>query len=608
MFTYLGLGFIFFLPVVESFNRQFGFSLLLLGSLFISSPLFIKKKIIFDWFEIIWLTILIVFTISLLFSWSLSRSYTELMRYIAYFLIFVSFRRFVDRELLVRRFFIPMVIINSLILSFLFLIYLIPFIKLPIPVNGMTLFYPIYRHNRISDILILAIPFTIFLIFHNQKSKKRYLFIVLTLFLSIMLILSMGLGAILSLTFAFFIYILLKSSTRLRFTATQPFSKSLEKTSLILGIVTIILVLSGFLYSNFFSNAGKGNIIFKGFYKPLKNELRLEFLRQSIIGFQKSPIVGTGLDTFRYVSKMNQINMNSSSWYVHNHYIQIFQESGILGGLLFTLLVFGLLYQSYKKIKISDYNKKNDFIDIIFIALLASSILAFVDYNWQYLSIFLFWWMGIALNNPIDKYQSHNSLVRPFIIIIICLFSFWIVILPDTDISIKKADDYLSKNNIVDALNTLEPAYRLDRSNTEIIVRLVRISDKIKNYEVSHELNKKVIVLNTDISRYLIQNDYFLYLLQAEVALKNNNFELVFNYLRKPLVIYPIYNMQKDTEENIRKANIFLSKKDIGNAVITLQKYIEKTRNTILQKKLSQREIRFIIDDRILKDKNNNIY
>ncbi len=389
MFTYLGLGLLFFLPVIESFSRQFGFTLLLLGSLFISFPLFFKKKIVFDWLEIIWLMVLIAFTISLLFSWSITRSYTELMRYIAYFLIFVSFRRFGDREWLIRRFFIPMVILNSLILSLLFIIYIIPSFKLPIPVNGMTLFYPTYRHNRISDILIIAIPFTLFLIFQNPKRKKRYLFIILTLFLLIILILSMGLGAILSFTFAIFIYMLLKSSTRLRFTSRLPISKSLEKISLILGIVTIIFVLFSFLYSNFISDSGNKNIILKGFFKPLKNEYRLEFLKQAIIGFQRSPIVGTGLDTFRYVSKMNQTDKSSSSWYVHNQYLQIFQDSGILGGLLFSLLVLVLLFQSYKKTKISDVNNKNDYFDAIFIVLVASSILAFVDYNWQYLSIFL---------------------------------------------------------------------------------------------------------------------------------------------------------------------------------------------------------------------------
>lgn len=608
MFFTLGLALLFFLPVIESFNRQFGFSLLLLGSLFISSPLFIKKKIEFDWLEIIWLTILIVFTISLLFSWSISRSYTELMRYIAYFLIFVSFRRFENREWLVKNFFISMVIINSFILSFLFLFYLIPFIKLPIPVNGMTLFYPTYRHNRISDILILAIPLTLFLLLHYQNKKRRYLFIVLSFFFLIILILSMGLGAMLSFTFAFIIYILIKSSSRLKFRALSPFSKSLEKISLILGVVTIILVLSGFLYSNFLTNEGNKNIILKGFFKPLKNELRLEFLRQAIIGYQKSPFVGTGLDTFRYVSKMNQANKSNSSWYVHNQYLQIFQETGIFGGLLFSLLVFVLLFQSYKKIKIPDFNRKNDYFDAIFIVLVASGILAFIDYNWQYLSIFLFWWMGIALYNPVDKYQRVNSLVTPFIIIIICLFSFWIILLPDTDISIKKADDYFSKNNYVDAFNTLEPVYRLDRSNTEIIVRLIRISDINKNYDVSHELNKRVIVLNTDISEYYIQNDYFLYLLQAEIALRNNNFEQAFYYLGKPLFLYPIYNLQKDAEDNIKKANVFFLKKEVGNAVNTLQKYIEKARKAILQKKLSQNEIRIIIEYYLLKDKNKIIY
>jgi len=420
--TISGLILLFFLPIIESFNRPLAYNLLLLGSLLIALPYFLRKKIEFDFLDVLFLIVLTVFSISNIHSLIAMRSYTELMRYIAYFLVFIGIRKNPKKEL-IQKIFIAMVLVNSFVLSCLAIIYEIRGVYLPeSPILGMNLFYPIYGHNSLADLLIFGIPIAINLITVTKRKLLWLLANILSLFLILNLVLSFGRAAMLSLTIAFMALLLLKK--------INIGVKSWYIAAISLGIITILFFLSSFVYSNFLVNSKTKAKTIRGFYKPIEGEFRLNYMRQAFIGLSLSPIFGTGLDTFRQISFENkEKDAYSMSYYVHNHYLQVLAETGVVGGTLFTLLVFLVLFALYRSM-VNDRNAI--FVNGIYIGLLASSLQSLIDYNWQFFSVFLIYWMGIAL--LLIKTQGNYCFVVDskihyvFILIVIILFSFQIYV------------------------------------------------------------------------------------------------------------------------------------------------------------------------------------
>jgi O-antigen ligase len=344
------------------------------------------------------------------------RSYTELMRYIAYFLVFIGIRKNPKKELILK-IFISMVLVNSFILSCLAIIYEIRGVYLPeTQIRGMNLFYPIYGHNSLVDLLIFSIPITISLISVIKWRLIRLLPVILSIFFIFSLVLTFGRAAMLSLTITFMALLLLKK--------INIEAKSWYIATILLGTTTILFFLSSFIYSNFMIHSKAKTI--RGFYKPIEGEFRLTYIKQAFIGLSLSPIFGTGLDTFRQISFENKgKDSYSMSSYTHNHYLEILSEAGLAGGGLFILLIFLILFIIYKNLfKNIEMTSRNG----IYIGLIASSLQSFLDYNWQFYSVFLIYWIGIALllNRKQGSYYFTTELKVHYILIlfIIILFSF----------------------------------------------------------------------------------------------------------------------------------------------------------------------------------------
>lgn len=391
----LGLVLLFFLPVIESFNHQLGLNLLLVSSLLICFKFFSTKKIIIDKINTLWAIMLFVFTISSFYSDAPARSFAELLRYAAYFLIFISIRSSSQPKKLINRFFLPMIIINSVLLSLLFVLYTLPFFKLTPPnpnwgpFYGMNLFYHSWGHNHLADILIFAIPLSIIQTEISRIKIHKICWLTISMVFLFFLVLSLGRTAIISFALSLFIFITIKKSHILGW------------WGLAVGIITIIFILSSFYISNFTRYPNTSFFPFNKFYKPTVREDRFVYFHKAIVGLQRRPLWGTGLDTYRLLSQ--SIRPYSQIWYVHNHFLQIFTETGIIGGVLFLLLIILLLYKSLQN---SLRTKQRKFIHIedgIIIALFASSIQSLLDYNWQYYSIFFLFWVGFALIYPVGK-------------------------------------------------------------------------------------------------------------------------------------------------------------------------------------------------------------
>ena len=84
---------------------------------------------------------------------------------------------------------------------------------------------------------------------------------------------------------------------------------------------------------------------------------RLEFWKVAWELIKSKPINGYGLGTF---FSAYYIEYGSNQWYsrfVHNHYLQIMAETGIIGIILFLIFLVSIFRIIYEKIKSNDYKK-----------------------------------------------------------------------------------------------------------------------------------------------------------------------------------------------------------------------------------------------------------
>lgn len=537
-----------FLPVIESFNRQAALFFLFTGSILISYPVFKKKKINIDLINLIFLLFIVWGLFTTIFSLSIIRSLTESARYLSYFLIFVTIREQKEAIKKYSKFFITYILINSIILVLLFTGFTIFSINPP-PTSGMNLFYPVFGHNRIDALLIFMIPILsgLFAITENIKHKKilRWGIIFFTLFL----IWSLGRGSWWSSGLSFILILIFFPIIR----------KKLTKITYYFLATFFILTSLIFVSSNYLTARNEGVKSYLGLYKPVNNEKRLSFYIQAFKGFIKSPITGTGLDTFRIISKKYQENPYNWSWFVHNHFIQIFTETGLTGGILFTFLFYFMVKRTYKMIKNYEiFNIRH----VIFISLLPSILHTYLDYDWQFIGIFLLIFNGFSILLPVRE----SEIKIPGKLIWIPALLLFIFTIKNSYIT----NERLILNGDLKLLNTAE---KFDKNSNEIYKSKAETFVKNTDYGNAHINYRKAIILDPLDSGNLIKSDFLLYL--EESSMKKSIKPLLLSQ-----AIYP-----------------YLYKKYINQSVSTdnIKEFIEQKKNSINENPLRIWEIKEII-------------
>lgn len=520
MFRLILLLVFIFLPVIESYDRILALNFLLIISLILSFVIFRRKRLHIDTPVILFSLFLLLSLITLPLSLSSGRSFTELTRYLAYFLIFISLRdsNNQDVSLLYKR----SVIVTSLILSFLFVLYSFFPGKLPLLESGMNLIFPYFGHNRLVDILILSLPLIIFQYLKEQKNKIFWLS--LFLFELIILFFTYGRGGMIALSLSLLIYIWLEGGNR----------ANLRKIILTIGFLSCLFILSSFIYSNFHLT-GKFQGRPQGLFKPLILESRFDYYRQALRGFARFPVFGSGLDTFRYVSKLYQEKPLNWSWYVHNHYLQIFQETGGVGGSLFLLLILTLIIRAFRQVKTTGVKSNWP----IVIGLTASSFHVLIDYDWQFVSVFLFIWLAFAILVP-PKFSAPVVKVRPFLFTISLLFLYQMLFVSSPD---KRAAEIVADNSIAEDIKVklLIKFYNDDPYNDNLSQNIAQNYLAMGNPEKAHLWNRRSAYLNPLDSEGLIKKDFGLYLNQAQKALEEGKTKKAIALIILSKKLYPVF-------------------------------------------------------------------
>ena len=125
-----------------------------------------------------------------------------------------------------------------------------------------------------------------------------------------------------------------------------------------------------------------------------EGSLRITYWQQAIKNFQKHPIFGSGLDTFRIVNKREHKPKSIfGSYYAHKFFLQMLTDAGILGFLSSIGLIGSVLRQAIRKVRSLKFEVRNYFYFALFIGILASTLMAMLDMGWQLPTVFLIFWV-----------------------------------------------------------------------------------------------------------------------------------------------------------------------------------------------------------------------
>lgn len=517
MIKRVGLSAFFFLPIIESFNRDAGFFLLILLSIILAVTL-CRKNLHLDAISLLFLGVIGIFVVTLPFSISIIASAKELVRYMSYFIIF----QYVREEVAAKNFSIPLlfsiIVFDTLLLTFLWGVYSLPIFHLEAPANTMNLFYPTFGHNRIALLYLFSLPISLVLSFSSKTRVLRLFFFILTLATLSLLLFTNARGVMVSFGVSVFVTVLLLHRNQFQLAITT-YVKNLSKWGIFLILSAILFLSSSFLFSNVvipYDQSALGYHYWKGFYKPITNEYRMEYLRQAWEGFARNPVIGSGLNTFRYTSLIFQSEPERWSWYAHNHYAELFSETGILGGGAFLLLVLVVLQRLIMLFRSKDISAWDVAMVIPLFGLLIHS---FMDYDFHYLSVFLLFWVYAAVLLPYKErgktVLSSLSRVPVFLtlMIVIGILSFIIIqdaVIDRGIIALDKSQQY------VYTLPLLRFQHLLDRADRETTEKIGDAFVSLGRANEAHLWFARSIVLQPYYSQRAIIKDAQIYVEESE--------------------------------------------------------------------------------------------
>lgn len=345
----------------------------------------------------------------------------------------------------------------------------------------------------LAEFIAILFPFSLFYLINKNFILLSITNIVLSIFT---LILCMSRGVIFSFLFAFilFLFILIKSNK----------IKLIEKKYFIFVITTIFLLsffIPGF-YKTFFNLITKFKNTISAENHSIKDKALLA--KSSFKIFFENPVNGKGpgaIKKYLQLKEASIIKNNSAfrfinSSYSHNDYIQIIAETGLIGLLLFLLLIFSVLYNLEKKIIYYDNLKFIYTICIVFsiFFILIESFFNFPLFVFPTAPLFFFF-LGLLCSSNFE--DNKNFSISSKLIGILLILPIMVFLVKD----IKKitSNIYLSNaikqsyNNIEKSEYYFKKSDYLDSTNYNNLTNIAIFYFNINSYDKSLVYLKKTL-------------------------------------------------------------------------------------------------------------------
>lgn len=268
----------------------------------------------------------------------------------------------------------------------------------------------------------------------------------------------------------------------------------------------------------------------------------------------KNRIIGVGGDGFKNLYQLVQ-DVSYTSTKVHNSYIQLLVEGGVLGALVFTIL---LIYYIL--------NYKNDIFKYALILLIIHSIFD-IDFSYMIiLQIFAVLLAGSERRNNLKSYYKYLEIFEKTILIPLGIFCFYTTLKLNiayyfcfsryTNIGLNEQKKLVDMNEFVVRIDSSENKYRkklaqeyfnyLKLLNSEFLV-----CEDVEKREILIDESKKIILSIEKNAKIMRENNKYE---------KNNLIEISNIYFDNLNFIYFQNCYIKDTEDDYTKYIILIEK------------------------------------------------
>ncbi|RLC47622.1 MAG: hypothetical protein DRH57_03720 [Candidatus Cloacimonadota bacterium] len=453
---------------------------------------------------------------------------------------------------------------NSLIFSFL--ISIIPgyFLQKSSGKSFARLFLNWGNPNFYGSYLLIILPFILYKWKISQKKWENVYFIGMFVIAIIILLLTQSRGALLSLIIVCFLTGLVLIIARRKF-----------KYLIIFGISFFIIVV-GIYYG--FTKVRSNTVIFR------------ERIYISTYDYIKDNLwIGTGLGTFAaYYPKYRQndyklVGQEDIISHPHNEFLEIWAETGMIGLTIFILILIGIVYLFFKKLKhLSGEAKYFLLASFLSFSLLIIHNLFTITMRQSAINVYFWIFAGFISMDYKDrtfkKYYKTKNNKKYLILFVIPIF---ILLLSQNYLTIKAMDYYtkskqeFQRKNLKLSIQYAETGLQYLPNNSSILYHLGYAYYFIKNYNKALYFFDKLLEVSPYYPQahywkgfiYKHQKDYKKALTEYEKELQLNDYPEVYFKMAE---IYHILGNKEQTANYIEKY---------------LQKIVQKTEKNLMQSK-----------------------
>lgn len=374
-----------------------------------------------------WAALLLYSVILTPFSDSAGYSITATIRLIEGYLVYVMFAT-ISSENTIALFTKGLLFVGvvATLASFVFLFF--PALVRFLP--PMNLLYATYGHNHLADVLLFIFPIAI--------TQPWFIWV----FFTVGMIFTFARGAWL-LLIGYLLFLTRRSKSAL-----------VRRIGLLVAGVTVLAFL---LISLGLTPIQKPSLLADG---------RWEYWRQSVEAIKERPFFGSGPGTFYLESKRLQSAPSSWSWFAHSAPLQITVETGVVGLVIFLVLLWNVIRQSHQG------------------PLLRGAGLVLVyslyEFSLDYATIWLLLWatLGLLIKHNVQKVQNSKLVVSVLTVLALFYISNISSLVASTVANNKTLAFFLApynENTVKDAPSSLAAFFH--RKNPEVLFTAIDVSD-----------------------------------------------------------------------------------------------------------------------------------
>lgn len=326
--------------------------------------------------------------VSALFSVNQVMSFAHFFLFLSFFIVFiVSYEIFSTES---SRFMFSYSLVYTAftlsIISFFNTVIANRYLEVSEPASFMMLYL---GHNHLSAILLFALPISFYLYKKNAKDiLSGFFHLSIFLFLSFSIFLTFGRASLLSL-FVVLLFVYWKLRKRFR-----------KQHVLYAAVLFLIVTAVVFAITPISKSLG---------YKKKQlsyTNSRFVYWKEALRIFQEKPLTGSGLDTYGQTAKIEGRKVFKTQ-HVHNFFLQMLSDAGILGFFSSLFLMFLLL----SKVLLATFTQngvRSMFGLALFLGIAASAINSLVDFDWQLPFVFLLFWIEAGMLLRVgDQSKTH---------------------------------------------------------------------------------------------------------------------------------------------------------------------------------------------------------